>query len=343
MAIYIGNSPVSGIYIGSQNISKIFIGTNLVFEQDSSIILPSRTPTPTPTPSPTPFPTSSIVITSNTANINGCANWNGTSGNVTSVGTNGRDSYYGTYDQSGNIWEWTEGLVGTSRVFRGGNWEYDNAYASSSYRNYNSPTIASDNIGGRVGSYINPLSLPNIVTVGDASNPPDNTGYGSVAYEFMIHKYELTNSDYVEFLNSVAVTDQYGLYNSFMNTSIRGGIQRSGSVGTYSYATKTNMSNKPVNFINWFDLARYCNWLHNNKASGSQSADTTEDGAYDMSQAIPVRKAEAKYFIPTEDEWYKAAFYNGINYWDYATQSDTAPTCVGASTDGSGTIINNQQ
>ena len=34
--------------------------------------------------------------------------------------------------------------------------------------------------------------------------------------------------------------------------------------------------------------------------------------------------------LPSEDEWYKAAYYKGggtdAGYWDYATQSDTAPT-----------------
>jgi formylglycine-generating enzyme required for sulfatase activity len=41
------------------------------------------------------------------------------------------------------------------------------------------------------------------------------------------------------------------------------------------------------------------------------------------------------YFIPTEDEWYKAAYHknNGVtggagNYWDYPTGGNTAPTAT---------------
>lgn len=336
MAIYIGNTAVSGLYIGEQNVSQVYIGETLVFDSTNSSPLPTRTPTPTP--STTPLPSSSIVIQSNTANIGNCAAWNGVVGNVTDVGTNGGISYYGTYDQSGNIWEWTEGLVGSSRVFRGGNWQYDANYASAAYRNYNVPTISSDIIGGRIASYNNPMSITNMVNIGDVANTPDNTGYGSVNYAYSVNKFELTNNDYVIFLNAIAKTDQYGLYNSNMSSDSRGGIVRSGFVGSYVYSVKDNMGNKPVNYISWLDLARYVNWLHNNRLEGSQSANTTEDGAYDMSLSIPIRKPEATYFIPSEDEWYKAAFYNGSFYWDYATQSNTAPACVSATSDGSGNI-----
>jgi formylglycine-generating enzyme required for sulfatase activity len=41
------------------------------------------------------------------------------------------------------------------------------------------------------------------------------------------------------------------------------------------------------------------------------------------------RNTGATYFIPTENEWYKADYYNGGNtgagYWTYPTKSNTAP------------------
>ena len=44
------------------------------------------------------------------------------------------------------------------------------------------------------------------------------------------------------------------------------------------------------------------------------------------------RNANADYVIPTENEWYKAAFYKGgstnAGYWHYATQSNTTPSNV---------------
>jgi formylglycine-generating enzyme required for sulfatase activity len=48
----------------------------------------------------------------------------------------------------------------------------------------------------------------------------------------------------------------------------------------------------------------------------------------------------ATFFIPTEDQWYKAAYYKGggtnAGYWDYATRSDTAPTAITADSIGNG-------
>jgi formylglycine-generating enzyme required for sulfatase activity len=48
----------------------------------------------------------------------------------------------------------------------------------------------------------------------------------------------------------------------------------------------------------------------------------------------------ASYLLPTEDQWYKAAYYKGgsamAGYWDYATQSDSTPTAVTAGSTGIG-------
>ena len=59
------------------------------------------------------------------------------------------------------------------------------------------------------------------VPVGDAGNAPDTavmkdgtTGYGSVAYNYNIGKYDVTAGQYTAFLNAVAATDTYGLYNT---------------------------------------------------------------------------------------------------------------------------------
>jgi len=126
-----------------------------------------------------------------------------------------------------------------------------------------------------------------------------------------------------------------------MNIDVAGGITRSGNVGSYTYSVKNQMDNKPVVFVNWFDCARYCNWLHNGKGSGD-----TETGAYTLNGAITgdavAINAGANYRIPTENEWYKAAYYKGggtnAGYWTYATQSDTAPTPVQANSLGYGQI-----
>ncbi len=179
------------------------------------------------------------------------------------------------------------------------------------------------------------------VTVGDPGNAADTTGYGAVADSFQVMKFEFTNQQYTAFLNSVAATDSYSLYSTGMGSNARGGITRSGSQGTYSYSVKTNMGDKPVNYVSWFDVARVANWLTN----GATISSSTETGAYTLVNGqtfgtAPARNPGATFYIPTLDQWYKAAYYKGgstsAGYWDYATQSDTAPAGVTADSTGIG-------
>ena len=179
-----------------------------------------------------------------------------------------------------------------------------------------------------------------LVPVGNTGNTADDTGYGAVGYAYYIGKYEVTAGQYTEFLNAVAATDTYGLYNDDMWTSsLNCGIQQSGSAGTYTYSVANDWANRPVNFVDFWDAARFCNWLHN----GQLGPGTTEYGAYhDIGdQSLFGRNAGALFFIPTEDEWYKAAYHqnNGDtgDYFDYPTSSDTAPGYVNDSGNLSGT------
>ena len=182
-----------------------------------------------------------------------------------------------------------------------------------------------------------------MVTVGDAGNAADTTGYGAVADEFQIMKYEFTNQQYTAFLNSVdpTGTNPNSVYNASMGSDARGGISfTSGSASGSKYAAKTNMGDKPVNYVSWFDAARVSNWLMNG-ATGTSSMET---GAYTLNNATsgtaPAVNSGATFYIPTEDQWYKAAYYKGgstnAGYWDYATQSDSAPTAVTAGSTGIG-------
>jgi len=181
------------------------------------------------------------------------------------------------------------------------------------------------------------------VTVGDPGNAADTdpAGRGAVADSFQIMKYEFTNQQYTDFLNSVAKTDTYSLYNSNMGSNARGGITRSGVSGGYTYAVRSNMGDKPVNYVSWFDAARVSNWYQN----GATSSSSTETGAYTLvggqtTGNAPAVNNGATFYLPTEDQWYKAAYYKGgstsAGYWDYATQSDTAPTAVTAGATGDG-------
>jgi len=178
------------------------------------------------------------------------------------------------------------------------------------------------------------------VTVGDPCNVADTeimttdatTGYGSVSYVYRIGKYEVTAGQYKDFLNAVAATDTYGLYNTNMWSSGHGcKIERGGSPGSYTYlVVDPNRLDRPVNYVVWYDSLRFANWLHNGQPTGLQDDSTTEDGAYDMDgdPNLP-RKANAKVWLPSENEWYKAAYHknDGVtgNYFDYPTSSDSVP------------------
>jgi|GEM_PF-1508010 len=177
------------------------------------------------------------------------------------------------------------------------------------------------------------------VTVGDPGNDDDVTGFGGVDDVYRIGKYELTNGEYIHFLNSVAATgDPHGLFKTDMAGAL-GGIERSGSgtsTSPWVYAEKggdTSWLSKPVNFVSQADAFRFANWMHNFQPTGAQTTSTTEDGAYDMSLGPLdiVRKPGALVFLPSEDEWYKAAYYNGDDagpsYWVYPTQANVKPTC----------------
>jgi formylglycine-generating enzyme len=185
-----------------------------------------------------------------------------------------------------------------------------------------------------------------LVTVGNPGNPGeqsrlasngDTTFYGGVDHAFAIGKFEITAWQYCEFLNAVAGDDTYALYNTNMTGLTGCKIQRTGSAGSYSYSVASEHASWPVDDVTWGDAARFCNWLHNGQPTGPQSLLTTEDGAYYLNGAngqaalmSVTRRANAKWWLPTEDEWYKAAYHknNGAtaDYFNYPTSSDTMPS-----------------
>ena len=169
------------------------------------------------------------------------------------------------------------------------------------------------------------------VPISNAGNAPDTeSGYGAVPYAYFIGKYEVTNAQYAEFLNAVAATDTNGLYNPSMGSGF-GGITQSGSSGSFSYTAIAGRGDMPVNFVSFYDSLRFANWLHNGQPTGARDNTTTEDGAYTFSGATSVgaRNAGATIFLTSEDEWYKAAYYNALSssYFDYPAGSNTQTTC----------------
>jgi hypothetical protein len=201
-------------------------------------------------------------------------------------------------------------------VVRGGSYEDDNnIQISSSWKSFGSPQSFNNAIGFRVCTLNNPLKINNFATILDPGNEPDlidGKKYGEVNYIYKIGKHEVTNNEYVEFLNCVGSLDTYGLYNVSMGGS-SGGILRDGDQGHYTYSVKPQMGNKPVVFISWFNAARYCNWLTNGKPQGDQTNSTTEDGVYSLfgtNSNFVARNSNFGYWLPNENEWYKSAYYD---------------------------------
>lgn len=148
------------------------------------------------------------------------------------------------------------------------------------------------------------------VTISGGTNP--SSGYGIVNYDYRIGKYEITNDQWAKFKSA------YG--------SIWG--------NTDPYWTGKNV---PVNVVNWYESALFVNWL--NTSTGHSAAykfqftegtsiytfmpwDTADTG-YDASN--PYRNSNAYYFLPTENEWVKAAYWNGTTLQTYATKSGDSP------------------
>ena len=209
----------------------------------------------------------------------------------------------------------------------------------------------------------NPGNAPDTLTMTKGAVPDNTTGYGSVGYTYQISKYDVTNAQYVQFLNAVdpAGSNTLRVYTTKMSDpnanppglAYTGGIDRNPAAGIgLKYSAKAGQENTPAIWINWASGARFVNWLANSQGSGS-----TESGVYDMSvftgnsyATPPARANGATVFLPSEDEYYKAAYYDPTKsgtggYWQYGTQSNTAPSSVapagtsnsaniGAGTDG---------
>ena len=150
---------------------------------------------------------------------------------------------------------------------------------------------------------------------------------GAVPYSFRMAKFEVTRG-------MVSAVNSAGMMNLALRPSPPGGT------GT----------NQPAMGISWNMMARFVNWLNTSQGFSpaykfSRSASpmdgnddniqlwATNDPGYNP--ANPFRNANAVYVLPSEDEWYKAAFHGGTNkYWLYPTAQDAAPQSVASGTNG---------
>ena len=192
-----------------------------------------------------------------------------------------------------------------------------------------------------LGDHVDARNAMEFVRVGHPDNageqsrlPGDETYYGSVGYVFDMGMYHVTNAQYVQFLNAVDRdgSNPNGIYNASMAGNFGGIAFNSGAGAGAKYAVRTvsevSRGDRPVNFVSWYDAARYTNWL---------TTGDTERGAYtftgptavaailDHATAVStlnqwIAAAGSGYddltpvssvvFLPNEQEWYKAAYYD---------------------------------
>ena len=178
------------------------------------------------------------------------------------------------------------------------------------------------------GSGANQFTM-DFVQVSNTGNENDSTGYGSVSYEYRMGKYEVSQ----DMINKASASGVPGMPG-----------------GTW-------VGNQPSSAITWYQAAAFVNWL--NTSSGYHAAYNLTwnrwTASWEMSLWYPnqawqmdgenlYRYIDAYYFLPNENEWYKAAYHknDGVtsNYWAYPTGSNSAPTKVESGT-GAGTAVYN--
>jgi sulfatase modifying factor 1 len=148
------------------------------------------------------------------------------------------------------------------------------------------------------------------VTIGSAGNAPDATGdpnpAGAVPYEYRMGKYEISEQM----------------------------MDKANALGGLGITKDNRGPDKPATSISWYEAAQFVNWL--NTSTGHPAAYkfssannfqlwTPPDVGHDSRNLY--RNRLAYYFLPSEDEWYKAAYFDPNNslYFDYPTGSNVEP------------------
>src|SRR5262249_21164061 len=128
------------------------------------------------------------------------------------------------------------------------------------------------------------------------------------------------------------------------------GIAQNGTSGNFTYSV-IGPPNHPITYVSWYDAARFANWLSNGQPVGAEGPGTTETGSYtlkkqsdEISWAQIARNASAVWVIPSEDEWYKSAYYNSQSgtYYKYPFANNSLPiSAKPGSTPNSGNLVGN--
>lgn len=154
------------------------------------------------------------------------------------------------------------------------------------------------------------------VTISAATNPA--SGYGIVAGDYRMGVCEISNS-------------QWGAFKVALGLPVTG-------IPSEAYSEEafwTHLS-APANNVSWYEAAQFVNYLNMSRGHHAAYRFTGTQGSGDYALAVwsPAeadggvnlyRHKDAFYYLPTEDEWVKAAYWTGASLQTYATKTGAAP------------------
>jgi formylglycine-generating enzyme required for sulfatase activity len=159
------------------------------------------------------------------------------------------------------------------------------------------------------GSGANQFTI-DFVPISGSTNP--TSGYGIVANDYRMGTYEITNAQWTKFKTA---------YGEVLGTP----------AAAYRYDSSWTGENVPTNEVSWYEAAQFVNYLNTStghaaayKFTGTiHTSSYTLDiwGAGDADETNLYRNKNAKYFLPTENEWVKAAYWNGTSLQTYSNVS----------------------
>ena len=154
------------------------------------------------------------------------------------------------------------------------------------------------------------VTIGNAGNLGDTRTEANPTGCGAVAYNYQIGKYEVTNAQWNEFVSAA-------------------GAPTGNPSAAYYFSAYWTGDNVPTNNVSWYEAAQFCNYLTSgDKSLGAYlfSGNNTNPGDFlGIDRDTAISAYDKIYVIPTEDEWYKAAYYTGSGYSTCANGKDSMP------------------
>lgn len=179
--------------------------------------------------------------------------------------------------------------------------------------------VANATMADTFGTGANQFTI-DFVPISGATNPTDTSlsgGYGIVNNDYRMGTYEITNDQWNKFKTSL-------------------GVPVVGSDGGYYCSPYYTGANVPTNNVSWYEAAQFTNWLNTStnhqvayKFTGTQGTGNCALATWSPAEAVGgtnlYRNKAAFYYLPTEDEWVKAAYWNGTTLQCHATKDDTPP------------------